>query len=188
MSIVSILDWEQSLQNSKSMYRTILSHKRDVLHRIKEYKRLGIFNGSDRDNLLYYYERDNLNITHHRKNALRYSIKLSIFNSIFSGEKVNRAVVGKRIPLTVEQDYSEADEILESGDVTAQYANSEIYYSDRVENDFIGTYPVTIERTEDYGDFLKILVDDIVLMDKPINFSISYEEWKQVTRWTEKDT
>lgn len=178
MSILSILDWEQSLKNSKSMYRTVLIHKRNVLHRIKEYKRLGIFNGSDRDNLLYYYERDTLNTEYHRKNALAYSIKLSLFNSLFSGEGVNRANVGKRIPLTVEQNYSEADEILESGDVTAPYANSEIYYSDRVDNDFIGTYPVTIERTEDYGDFLKVLVDDIILMGKPINFSISYEEWK----------
>ncbi|OMQ06781.1 hypothetical protein BXO87_01890 [Bacillus sp. GZB] len=178
MNNISILDWEQTFQNSKSMYRTVLTHKRNVLHRIKEYKRLGIFSGTDREDLLYYYNRDSLNTERHRKNALKYFIKISLFNSLFSGVGFNNAGAGIRIPLTVEQSYSEADDILESGNITEEYANSEIYYSERVENNFIGTYPVIIERVEDYGDFLKVLVDDIVLMNKSINFSISYEEWK----------
>lgn len=83
-----------------------------------------------------------------------------------------------KIALEVENDFYEGDMILESGDVTYQYTTRS-YWNNKIENNFLGSYPVTVERLEDYENFIQVLVSDSMENNVKIDFSLSFNEWKQ---------
>ncbi|MCP8973137.1 zinc finger-like domain-containing protein [Bacillus licheniformis] len=180
MSYITILDeLKEELKNEKRLFKYLLNEKRDISKRIRHHRELGVFVGDRRIVLLNEYRHRLSGVRRHRKMALKLHNKLKFCKALTGGEHLTAypAPTIKRIPLTMENDFDEADRILESGDVTSNYL-SENYFNERIENEFTGTYPITIERTTDYDKFIRVLLDDTLTINKNIDFSINFEEWK----------
>lgn len=76
-------------------------------------------------------------------------------------EKMTSLLNGTEVyELEIENDFKEAQSILDLSDYTE---NIDAYsvYNDRVDNDFIGTYKVTVQRQGDYNAFLQAMRNDI---------------------------
>lgn len=80
----------------------------------------------------------------------------------------------KKIILNVENDFEEAQKIIDSGRVTEGY-DIEAIYRDRVHSDLVGTYQIKIDREEDYRQFIRLLSNESIVFD----FSVSFQEWKE---------
>lgn len=169
----------QGLSASKINWRTALENVKRHNLSVRAHKELGIYVGDDKKELLRRIEYNRYAIVRHRAEAMNYMTKLALYNMLTGGDDIETTLnmVGERIELDVEQDFSEADTILESGDVTSRFS-SECEFNERIDHDFNGTYPVTIERVADYEDFIRVLIDDMIVIGTPIEFSISFEEWK----------
>ncbi|MCY8015563.1 zinc finger-like domain-containing protein [Bacillus haynesii] len=180
MSYITILDeLKEELKNEKRRFEYCLIEKRDISKRIRQHRELGVFVGKGRDILLNGYNYHLRGACRHRKTALKLYNKLKFCKALTGGGHLTAHPTPtiKRIPLTIENDFGEADRILESGVVTSNYL-SENYFNERIENDFTGTYPITIERITDYDKFIRVLLDDTITLNKNIDFSINFEEWK----------
>lgn len=171
---------KNQLSSARYDYKFALQNKKGIMQRIAKYKELGLFIGDDKERLtsnLGYYMND---IKIYRSQALNFAKQISLYNMLTDGQEMLTAPKYdiEKIALTVENDFYSADEILESGDVTSHYADSQSYYNDRVEHSFNGSYPVKIERVDDYYNFIQVLIDDMIVMETSVNFSVSFEEWK----------
>lgn len=169
------------LANSRYYYKNAMEGRKLTLNRLNEYKQLGILSDDEKKSFSRRLSIANNDIMSYRKNALQYARKIKLYNILTGGkhaETFKSEHVPAKMPLLVENDFSLSDEILESGEYTEQYANSEYYYNERVENEFLGTYNVIVERIEEYNNFITVLTDDILTSGKMIDFSVTYEEWK----------
>lgn len=165
---------QNKLQNEKYNYRLVLYNRRDWAHMKKRvhddtYK-LNVIRErlNTLDNDIYIY----------RTRALDTLNRIRLVKRLTAGTGTGSTVKDiERLPLTVENDFSQANEILESGEVTSGYDGQE-YYSERVKNSFVGTYPVFIERLEDYEKFISTLLDDAILNNVNVDFSVTFDDWK----------
>lgn len=175
-------DLQVGLKNSKVSLLTAIEGRRRVVKQIREHKKLGIFDGNDRKRLLSHYRYYSDDVQRFRKYAMEYYRKLSAYNVLVGNEERNETteknIIPAKIPLEIENDFLESDYILESGEVTENYNNSRYYYKERVANNFVGTYPITVERLDDYEKFINTLLNDILISGNIIDFSISFDEWK----------
>jgi hypothetical protein len=171
---------QNKLQTEKFNYRWALRNKKEWQQRKTHYIELGIYIGSDKEYIDNHLRMVNNDIYIYRTRAFDMLKKVSIVKRLIGGNIDNSTTAYNdvvKIPLTVENDFSQANKILDSGDVTSGY-DSEYYYNERVENSFVGTYPIKIERHKDYEKFINALLDDAVLNNINVDFSITFEEWK----------
>lgn len=164
----SKINWRTALENVKRYNKSVLAHKE-----------LGIFVGEDKKELLRKIEYTRNMLTSYKKDAMNYMYKLSLYNMLTGGDDIETTLnmSGEKIELDMDDDFSEATTILESGQYTDHY-DSECEFNERIDHNFNGTYPITIERVADYEDFIRVLIDDMIVIGTPIEFSISFEEWK----------
>lgn len=180
LKIELVNKFEGMLNNAKYGYKSSIRCKKNTLKLIKDHKELGIFTGDVRKTLLSRLETDNRNLRYFFELAVNYARKKSFINTLLTDENIETDIdfTVEKLPLEIDNDYDESDRILESGDVTRDYANSRYYYNDRIDNNFIGTYPVKIQRIDDYKQFIDVLIDDAFINNLTIDFTITFKEWK----------
>ena len=171
---------QNELQTEKFNYRWALLNRKEWKKRKQHYINLGIYIGNDKKYVDDGLRKVNNDIYIYRTRSFDMLKKISIVKRLVGGNIDNSTTTYNdivKIPLTVENDFLQANKILNSGDVTSGY-DSLYYYNERVENSFIGTYPIKIERYKDYEKFINTLLDDAILNSIDVNFSVTFEEWK----------
>lgn len=180
-----IKELQTRYETEKRQYKYAIQNKRYWIRRKTQCKALKIYD-KERTRIesnIAMWER---NVSFHRLNALKLNKKIhmmkvltggSVSNNETNNNNNNNSIEIKKFPLDIGNDYQEANRILESGEITSGF-DSVFFYCDRVENDFVWTYRIKIERRESYENFISALVNDALLYKVNIDFSISFEEWK----------
>ncbi|KZR57530.1 hypothetical protein [Pseudobacillus badius] len=175
--ITLIESLKKDLRRERNNYGHSISRMRQYRSAFKESLRLGLLETAE--NYKCSLQRYRNDVMNYRSQAINTARKVKLLELLTGGEvlKASPKSAVEKIALDIEHDYEESDRILESGDVTSSYM-SETYFNERVENPFLGTYLVTVERVDDYESFLKTLLDDCIISNILPDFTITFEEWK----------
>lgn len=138
--------YEESLMNTKIFVTVELSH--------------GKFEGElmkvDSENLIYYV------------NTVKFWFESNKFyvNSIVEREAFKTLLNGVKVhELTVMEDHEESQRLLDLNHKTRNI-DSEFAYNNRVSNNFVGTYEISINRFDDYTRFINLMKEEKKHIDK----------------------